>query len=124
MTVPTRPQLFHITHVDNLQSIVVAGGLHSDAAMIARNAGVATIVNTVNCVGIMGRGIAAQFKRAYPANFRVYEAACERGEVQPGRMLVFQISETTSPGGSSTSRPSGTGAPIVGSRTSGVASWR
>jgi O-acetyl-ADP-ribose deacetylase (regulator of RNase III) len=55
------------------------------------------IVNTVNCVGFMGRGIAAQFKRAYPANFRVYEAACERGEVQPGRMLVFPISEATSP---------------------------
>ncbi len=43
MTVPARPQLFHITHVDNLQSIVAAGGLHSDAAMIARNAGVSTI---------------------------------------------------------------------------------
>ncbi len=51
------------------------------------------IVNTVNCVGFMGRGIAAQFKRAYPANFRAYEAACKRGEVQPGRMLVFSISE-------------------------------
>lgn len=51
------------------------------------------IVNTVNCVGFMGRGIAAQFKRAYPENFRVYEAACKRGEVQPGRMLVFPISE-------------------------------
>jgi hypothetical protein len=43
MTVPARPQLFHITHVDNLQSIVAAGGLHSDAAMIARNAGVSAI---------------------------------------------------------------------------------
>lgn len=43
MIVPSSPKLFHITHVDNLQSIVAAGGLHSDAAMIARNAGVATI---------------------------------------------------------------------------------
>jgi O-acetyl-ADP-ribose deacetylase (regulator of RNase III) len=51
------------------------------------------IVNTVNCVGFMGRGIAAQFKRAYPANFRAYEAACKQGEVQPGRMLVFPVSE-------------------------------
>jgi O-acetyl-ADP-ribose deacetylase (regulator of RNase III) len=56
-------------------------------------ADVDAIVNTVNCVGFMGRGIAAQFKRTYPANFRAYEAACKRGEVQPGRMLVFQISE-------------------------------
>jgi O-acetyl-ADP-ribose deacetylase (regulator of RNase III) len=55
------------------------------------------IVNTVNCVGYMGRGIAAQFKRAYPENFRVYEAACERGEVQPGRMLVYEVPRSMSP---------------------------
>ncbi len=48
------------------------------------------LVNTVNCVGFMGRGIAAQFKRAFPENFRVYEAACRREEVQPGKMLVFE----------------------------------
>jgi len=47
------------------------------------------LVNTVNCVGIMGRGIALQFKNAYPANFKAYAAACNRGEVQPGRMFVF-----------------------------------
>ena len=55
------------------------------------------IVNTVNCVGFMGRGIAAQFKRAYPENFRVYEAACKRGEVQPGRMLVYELAGSASP---------------------------
>ena len=37
------------------------------------------LVNTVNCVGIMGRGIALQFKNAYPANFKAYAAACGRG---------------------------------------------
>ncbi len=47
------------------------------------------IVNTVNCVGVMGRGIALQFKNAFPENFRDYAAACKRGEVQPGRMFVF-----------------------------------
>jgi O-acetyl-ADP-ribose deacetylase (regulator of RNase III) len=36
------------------------------------------LVNTVNCVGIMGRGIALQFKNAFPANFRAYKAACDR----------------------------------------------
>ncbi len=36
------------------------------------------IVNTVNCVGFMGRGIAAQFKRTFPENFKAYEAACKR----------------------------------------------
>ncbi|MDB5550498.1 MAG: Appr-p processing domain protein, partial [Rhizobium sp.] len=46
------------------------------------------IVNAVNCVGIMGRGIALQLKRRFPANFRSYAAACKAGEVQPGRMFV------------------------------------
>lgn len=55
------------------------------------------LVNTVNCVGIMGRGIALQFRNAYPENFRAYERACARGEVQPGRMLVFETGQLTNP---------------------------
>ena len=55
------------------------------------------LVNTVNCVGIMGRGIALQFKEAYPKNFKAYEAACARKEVQPGRMFVFETGQLTSP---------------------------
>lgn len=46
------------------------------------------LVNTVNCEGYMGKGIALQFKKAFPANNREYEQACRRGEVQPGQMLV------------------------------------
>ena len=45
------------------------------------------LVNTVNCVGVMGRGIALQFKKAFPENFRVYADACARGEV-PARPHV------------------------------------
>lgn len=55
------------------------------------------IVNTVNCVGFMGRGIAAQFKRRFPENFRVYAAACKRQEVAPGKMLVFATGQLTNP---------------------------
>jgi O-acetyl-ADP-ribose deacetylase (regulator of RNase III) len=55
------------------------------------------LVNTVNCVGFMGRGIAAQFKRAFPANFSAYAAACKRGEVQPGRMLTVATGELVGP---------------------------
>ena len=55
------------------------------------------VVNTVNCVGFMGRGIAAQFKRSYPENFKAYEAACKRREVMPGRMLVFETGQLTNP---------------------------
>jgi O-acetyl-ADP-ribose deacetylase (regulator of RNase III) len=42
---------------------------------------VEALVNTVNCVGIMGRGIALQFKNAFPENFKSYAAACDRHEV-------------------------------------------
>src|SRR5665811_2482771 len=55
------------------------------------------IVNSVNCVCVMGRGVALQFKQAYPANFKAYAAACRRGEVQPGRMFVFDTGELTWP---------------------------
>jgi O-acetyl-ADP-ribose deacetylase (regulator of RNase III) len=51
------------------------------------------LVNTVNCVGVMGRGIALQFKNAYPENFKAYAAACARDEVQPGRMFVFETGQ-------------------------------
>lgn len=46
------------------------------------------LVNTVNCGGVMGKGIALQFKQAFPENRRLYEQACRAGEVQPGRMFV------------------------------------
>jgi O-acetyl-ADP-ribose deacetylase (regulator of RNase III) len=55
------------------------------------------LVNTVNCVGIMGRGIALQFKNDFPENFKAYEAACEREEVQPGKMFVFETRTLTNP---------------------------
>ena len=55
------------------------------------------IVNTVNCIGVMGRGIALQFKNAFPANFKSYAAACKREEVQPGRMFVFETGGLTNP---------------------------
>ena len=48
------------------------------------------LVNAVNCVGVMGRGVALAFKRRFPDNFKAYRAACDRGELQPGRMFVFE----------------------------------
>ncbi|MFE9883799.1 macro domain-containing protein [Streptomyces scopuliridis] len=55
------------------------------------------LVNTVNTVGVMGKGIALQFKRAYPDNFAVYEGACAAGEVQLGRMHVHDRGTLTKP---------------------------
>ncbi len=55
------------------------------------------LVNTVNCVGIMGRGVALKFKEAFPGNFKAYALACRRQEVQPGRMFVFTTGQLTNP---------------------------
>ncbi len=51
-------------------------------------ADVEALVNTVNTVGVMGKGIALMFKEAFPENFRAYANACKRDEVQIGRMFV------------------------------------
>ena len=55
------------------------------------------LVNTVNCVGVMGRGIALKFKKAFPDNSKAHAAACKRKEVQPGRMFVFETGRVTWP---------------------------
>lgn len=55
------------------------------------------LVNSVNCVGFMGRGIALQFKHAFPENFEAYADACKRKEVQPGRMFVYETGHMTGP---------------------------
>lgn len=48
------------------------------------------LVNTVNTVGVMGKGIALQFKERFPVNFKVYADACKKGEMQVGKMLVVK----------------------------------
>ncbi|QRN02803.1 Appr-1-p processing protein [Legionella sp. MW5194] len=55
------------------------------------------LVNTVNTVGIMGKGIALQFKQAWPENFKSYAKACKAGEVAPGKMFIYELKETSSP---------------------------
>ena len=55
------------------------------------------LVNTVNCVGVMGRGLALQFKRAFPKNFQAYAEQCRRGEMRPGRVFVFETGEALPP---------------------------
>ena len=52
------------------------------------DAEVEALVNTVNTVGVMGKGIALQFKQTFPENYRLYRAACQRGEVTTGKMFV------------------------------------
>ena len=51
------------------------------------------LVNSVNCVGVIGRGVALAFKRRFPENFKAYKVACDWGALQPGRMFVFETGE-------------------------------
>lgn len=55
------------------------------------------VVNTVNCVGVMGRGIALQFRKAFPENFDAYKQACDRKELHPGTMLVYDRQSLQNP---------------------------
>lgn len=49
-----------------------------------------TIVNTVNCVGVMGKGVALEFKKRFPEMFEDYERRCQRHEVKLGRPYLFK----------------------------------
>ena len=53
------------------------------------NSGCQAIVNPVNCVGVMGAGLALQFKERCPENFATYAEACRTGALTPGRVHVF-----------------------------------
>lgn len=49
-----------------------------------------TLVNTVNCVGVMGKGIALEFKKRYPEMFREYQVLCKDGKVKPGQPYLYR----------------------------------
>lgn len=55
------------------------------------------LVNTVNIVGVMGKGIALQFKKAYPNNFKAYKKKCDAKELKPGQMFIFSTNTIYNP---------------------------
>lgn len=55
------------------------------------------LVNTVNCMGIMGRGIALQFRKAFPENFKAYKSICDKKALHPGMMLVYDLNRFNNP---------------------------
>lgn len=59
--------------------------------------GAEAVINTVNCVGVMGKGIALQFKQAFPRNYEAYRRACDAGEVRLGEMFVFDTGSMINP---------------------------
>lgn len=60
-------------------------------------ADVEALVNTVNTVGVMGKGIALQFKQAFPSNYRAYRRACDEDRVVPGTVLLHDVGELSNP---------------------------
>ena len=61
------------------------------------DADVQALVNTVNTVGVMGRGVALQFKQAFPESFKAYKKACEEGKVRLGEVFVFDLGGLQNP---------------------------
>lgn len=55
------------------------------------------VVNPVNCVGVMGKGLALQFKQAYPELLPAYQKQCEQGRLVPGRMQVLPTNRVVGP---------------------------
>lgn len=55
------------------------------------------LVNPVNCVGVMGSGLALQFRRAFPETFRAYRDVCDRHELELGRVFVYDRRQSTNP---------------------------
>lgn len=68
---------------------------HAHGNMLEAN--VEALVNTVNTVGVMGKGIALQFRQAFPGNYAVYRAACQHHEVKPGSVLVYPTGRFENP---------------------------
>ncbi|WP_317056412.1 type II toxin-antitoxin system antitoxin DNA ADP-ribosyl glycohydrolase DarG [Roseovarius rhodophyticola] len=54
---------------------------------------VEALVNTVNCVGVMGKGVALEFKNRWPANFKAYKKLCDAKGLKPGQIFVFDTQE-------------------------------
>ncbi len=61
------------------------------------DADVEALVNTVNTAGVMGKGIALQFKQAFPQNYEEYRKACQQGGVVPGKMFVVPTDRLSNP---------------------------
>ncbi len=100
--------LYNIQSIENIPSIMQRGLLSNEKASgimhksIARmivkignifESNCSTIVNTINCVGVMGKGIALEFKKRYPDMFKDYVQKCDNGEIKPGEPYVFQKGE-------------------------------
>lgn len=72
-----------------------------------------TLVNTINCVGVMGKGVALEFKKRFPDVFDDYAARCERKEVRLGEPYLYRSAAGT-----------GGNIPACAARGRGTIAWR
>ena len=52
-----------------------------------------TLVNTINCVGVMGKGLALEFKNRYPSMFDKYKSFCDKGVFKPGVLWIYKADD-------------------------------
>ena len=71
--------------------------IESSTGDLLKQQDIDAIVNTVNCVGVMGKGIALQFKKKWPANFKAYAAACHAEKIRLGKMFIFDLGALATP---------------------------
>lgn len=57
------------------------------------NSSAQVITNTVNCVGVMGKGLALAYKKQYPEMFNDYKTKCSEGQVNPGQPYLWENAE-------------------------------
>ena len=55
------------------------------------------LINPINCVGVMGRGLALQFKKAFPENYLAYAEACKHHQIRPGHMFIVETRQLANP---------------------------
>ena len=67
------------------------------AGDLLENKDVEALVNTVNIFGVMGKGIALQFRKKYPKMFIEYKKACQNNELKMGEMYIYDLGENQKP---------------------------
>lgn len=85
------------TPEEQLIQIPTDGNIVQIVGSVLDQTDVHAIVNTVNCVGVMGKGIALEFKKEYPENFRIYQRLCLNKQVHVGKMLPYHIQRPYGP---------------------------
>jgi O-acetyl-ADP-ribose deacetylase (regulator of RNase III) len=78
-----KPLIKHFTNQEQGEKIMIE---NCKGNLLQAN--VEALVNPVNCVGVMGKGLALEFKKTYPDNFYHYQKGCNEGKIRPGQVFI------------------------------------